>query len=59
MDIIRKSPHDYRVQPHLTDYEQARTQFHWSDLPALCEHSGPGRCCNALASRQTPSSVRG
>jgi acetyl-CoA synthetase len=49
MDIIRKTAHDYRVQPNLTDYEQARRRFHWSDVPALCEGMGPGSCNIAYA----------
>ncbi len=49
MDVIRKTPHDYRVQPNLTDYEGARAQFHWSDVPALCDGMGPGRCNIAYA----------
>ena len=49
MDVIRKTPHDYRVRPNLTGYEQARAQFHWSDVPALCEGMGPGRCNIAYA----------
>src|SRR6516162_3402656 len=49
MDVIRKNPHDYRVLPNLTDYEHARTQFHWSDVPALCEGMGPGKCNIAYA----------
>ena len=49
MDVIRKTPHDYRVRPNLTDYEQARARFHWSDVPALCEGMGPGRCNIAYA----------
>lgn len=44
MDIIRKTPHDYRVRPNLTDYEQARAQFRWSDVPPLCEDMGAGGC---------------
>ena len=49
MEIIRKTPHDYRVQPNLMDYQQARARFHWSDVPALCEGMGPGRCNIAYA----------
>ena len=49
MDIIRKTTHDYRVRPNLTDYEHARAVFHWSDVPALCEAMGPGRCNIAYA----------
>lgn len=49
MDIIRKTPHDYRVQPNLMDYEKARAQFEWSDVPELCEGMGPGRCNIAYA----------
>src|SRR5271166_3481880 len=49
MDVIRKTPHDYGVGPNLTDYENARARFHWSDVPALCEGMGPGRCNIAYA----------
>ncbi len=49
MDIIRKTPHDYRVRPNLTDYQQTCAQFHWSDVPALCEGMGPGKCNIAYA----------
>ncbi len=49
MDVIRKSPHYYGVGPNLTDYENARARFHWSDVPALCEGMGPGRCNIAYA----------
>ncbi|KZS72016.1 acetate--CoA ligase [Mycobacterium kansasii] len=44
MDVIHKTPHDYRVLPNLTDYEQARAQFRWSDVPALCAGMGDGSC---------------
>ncbi|MEE6179740.1 acetate--CoA ligase [Mycobacterium sp. 050134] len=49
MDVIRKTPHDLGVRPNLTDYAQARTQFRWSDVPALCEGMGPDRCNIAYA----------
>ncbi|MGO9185920.1 acetate--CoA ligase [Mycobacterium sp.] len=49
MDVIRKTAHDLEVRPNLTDYERARAQFHWSELPALCEGMGPGRCNIAYA----------
>ncbi|KAA1249171.1 acetate--CoA ligase [Mycobacterium simiae] len=49
MDVIHKTHHDYRVQPNLTDYQQARARFHWSDVPALCEGMGAGRCNIAYA----------
>ncbi|MEB3981547.1 acetate--CoA ligase [Mycobacterium sp. 663a-19] len=49
MDIIRKTPHDCRVQPNLSDYERARAQFRWSDVPALCEGMGAGGCNIAYA----------
>ncbi|OBI53321.1 acetate--CoA ligase [Mycobacterium sp. E796] len=49
MDVIHKTPDDYTVRPNLTDYEQARAQFHWSDVPALCEGMGPGGCNIAYA----------
>jgi hypothetical protein len=44
VDFIRKAPHDYGVRPNLTDYENARARFRWSDVPALCEGMGPSRC---------------
>ena len=49
MDVIRKTPHDYRVRPNLEDYEHARAQFQWSDVAALCEGMGPGGCNIAYA----------
>ncbi|OBI48851.1 acetate--CoA ligase [Mycobacterium sp. E787] len=49
MEMIRKTPHDFSVRPNLTDYERTRAQFHWSDVPALCEGMGPGRCNIAYA----------
>jgi len=49
MDLIRKTPADCRVRPNLSDYERAREQFHWSDVPALCEGLGHGRCNIAYA----------
>ena len=49
MDVIRKTAHDLKVRPNFTDYEGARAQFHWSDLPALCEGMGAGRCNIAYA----------
>jgi acetyl-CoA synthetase len=49
MDIIRKTPRDNGVRPNLTDYENARARFHWSDVAALCEGMGPGRCNIAYA----------
>ena len=49
MDVIRKTPHDYRVRPNLTDYEHARAQFQWPDVAALCEGMGPGGCNIAYA----------
>ena len=49
MDLIRKTPADCRVRPNLSDYERAREQFHWSDVPALCEGMGHGRCNIAYA----------
>lgn len=44
MDIIRNARHDYGVRPNLTDYQNARARFRWSDMPALCEGMGPSRC---------------
>lgn len=62
MDVIRKTPEDCSVRPNLTDYEQARGQFHWSDVPALCEGMGPGRCNIAYAAvdrhAQGPAATR-
>ncbi len=49
MDVIHKTAHDLEVRPNLTDYERARAQFQWSDLPPLCEGMGPGRCNIAYA----------
>ena len=62
MEVIHKTPHDYRVRPNLTDYQFARAHFHWSDVPSLCEGMGPGRCNIAYAAldRQTagPNATR-
>ncbi|HTQ15822.1 acetate--CoA ligase [Mycobacterium sp.] len=44
MDIIRKTPDDYRVPPNFTDYEKTRARFRWSDVPALCEGMADGGC---------------
>ncbi|MGZ4585868.1 MAG: acetate--CoA ligase [Mycobacterium sp.] len=49
MDVIRKTAADHRVRPNLTDYEHERAQFHWSDVPDLCESMGPGLCNIAYA----------
>ncbi|UXA08353.1 acetate--CoA ligase [Mycobacterium sp. SMC-2] len=49
MDVIRKTAADLSVRPNLTDYEHERAQFHWSDVPDLCEGMGPGRCNIAYA----------
>jgi len=49
MDVIRKTAHDLKIRPNLTDYERVRAQFRWSDLPALCEGMGAGRCNIAYA----------
>ena len=49
MDVIRKTAADYRVRPNLTDYEHERAQFHWSDVPDLCQSMGPGLCNIAYA----------
>ena len=49
MDVIRKTPNDWGIRPNLSDYEQTRAQFLWSDLPALCEGMGPGKCNIAYA----------
>jgi acetyl-CoA synthetase len=49
MDVIHKTREDCTVRPNLADYEQARAQFHWSDVPPLCDGMGPGRCNIAYA----------
>jgi acetyl-CoA synthetase len=49
MDVIHKTPHDYRVQPNLTRYEHERAQFRWSDVPDLCAGMGQGLCNIAYA----------
>ena len=62
MDIIRKTPDDYRVAPNFRDYERTRAEFDWSDVPRLCEGMGPGGCNIAYAAvdRHTegPSATR-
>jgi acetyl-CoA synthetase len=49
MEVIHKTAADCTVRPNLSDYELARAQFHWSDVPSLCEGMGPGRCNIAYA----------
>lgn len=49
MELIHKTAHDRRVRPNLTDYQQTRALFDWSDVPALCEGMGPGKCNIAYA----------
>ncbi|BBX73064.1 acetate--CoA ligase [Mycobacterium shinjukuense] len=49
MDVIRKTPHDHRVQPNLTDYARTRARFRWSDVPALCDGMAGGGCNIAYA----------
>lgn len=49
MDVIHKTSRDHRVRPNLTDYEHERAEFHWSDVPDLCEGMGPGLCNIAYA----------
>jgi acetyl-CoA synthetase len=44
MTVIHKTSDDYRVPPNLQDYERTRAEFHWSDVPDLCEGMGGG--CN-------------
>lgn len=62
MDVIHKTPHDLRVLPNLTDYDRVRGQFHWSDLPPLCEGMGEGLCNIAYAAvdrhAQGPTATR-
>ena len=49
MDVIRKTPADYRVQPNLAEYGRERDQFRWSDVPDLCAGMGHGLCNIAYA----------
>jgi acetyl-CoA synthetase len=49
VDIIRKTPDDFRVPPNFRDYQRTRADFHWSDVPPLCEGMGPGGCNIAYA----------
>nr|WP_134429141.1 acetate--CoA ligase [Mycobacterium ulcerans] len=49
MDVIHKTAHDSRVAPNLSDYQRARAQFRWTDVPALCEGMGDDKCNIAFA----------
>lgn len=49
MDVIHKTSRDFRVQPNLADYEQARTHFNFSEVPKLCAGMGEGKCNIAYA----------
>lgn len=49
MTVIHKTPDDYRVPPNLRNYEHARAEFDWSDVPDLCEGLGSGACNIAYA----------
>ena len=52
MDVIHQRPSGHGVRPNLTDYEQARAQFQWTDVPALCAGMGVGRCNIAYAAAE-------
>jgi acetyl-CoA synthetase len=62
VDIIRKTPDDYRVAPNFSDYQRTRAEFDWSDVPPLCEGMGPGGCNIAYAAvdrrAEGPSATR-
>ncbi len=49
MDVIHQSPEDFGVRPNLTDYDPTRARFAWTDVPALCEGMGEGKCNIAYA----------
>ncbi|OBI40280.1 acetate--CoA ligase [Mycobacterium kyorinense] len=49
MKIIRKTPADWTITPHLSDYEQTRAVFDWSQVPALCKGMGGDGCNIAYA----------
>ncbi|BBZ12734.1 acetate--CoA ligase [Mycobacterium branderi] len=49
MKLIRKTPADWPVTPHLTDYQQTRATFAWSAAPALCAGMGGDGCNIAYA----------
>ncbi len=49
MTVIHKTPEDWRVVPHLTDYEQTRAAFRWSAAPNPCGGMPSGGCNIAYA----------
>ena len=49
MDVIHKGPGDLKVTPNLTDYEQTRASFDWSEVPEVCAGMGDGGCNIAYA----------
>jgi acyl carrier protein len=52
MTVIHKTPEDWRVVPHLTDYEQTRAAFRWSTAPNPCVGMPSGGCSsNPTSSR--------
>jgi acetyl-CoA synthetase len=49
VQVIHKTAGDRRVTPNLTDYEQARAGFDWSQVPSPCDGMGSGLCNLAYA----------
>jgi acetyl-CoA synthetase len=49
VNVIEKTPDDWRVTPNLTDYARSRAEFDWSSVPQLCEGMGADRCNIAYA----------
>ncbi len=49
MTVIHKTQADLRISPNLSDYEQARSGFHWADIPDLCAGMPSGGCNIAYA----------
>ena len=52
MTVIHKTLEDWRVSPNLTDYEQTRAEFRWSDGPQLCEGMGSAAVQHRLRRRR-------
>lgn len=49
MKLIHKTVEHDRVQPNWNDYDRARAEFHWPQVPALCEGMGSDLCNIAYA----------
>lgn len=49
MTVIHQTPADSPLRPNLTDYDDTRARFDWSDVPNLCDGMGAGLCNIAYA----------